>query len=318
MIISPLRQFANEIQKVDFLVDDYLINKNETIFISYRRLSKNNKKYLEKNQLNYLYNLTKFISFQDINRVLPFCLSLLFSCDQKIFILDTALRLIYYYLKWMGFTKNIKIDNLITHCDFGIQSIARNIILKQSGCKTYYYMDTANFGCFFAKKDSHIKYRHNNFGFLYYDYFVSWNDEVSRYFRDSQCRFKNYINLGCFWSEHLRRIEEGKIKSDFKCRVYQQGYREGMKLISVFDSTFHDNSITTYEDGIKFLQGILKLLEDLPNIFVVLKEKKKRNIHQKITDKFREVLDIYNKLENHYRCFCLIKYKGKINLGGER
>ena len=305
MIISPLRQFSNDIQKVDFLIDGVLIKKDESLFISYRPLNKTNKKYMKDNRLDYLDDVNKVIHWKSILSVFPIYLKLLISPGEEDFVLDTGLKLIYCYLGWTGFVNRAKIDKLVTHADFSLQSIARNIILEKHGCKSYYYMDAANFGYVSSKNDSNVKYRHNFFGFLYYDFFISWCDKASKYFEDSYCRFKDYINLGCFWSEHLRLIQEGEIKSDFKNKLYLQGHKDGMELVTVFDSTFHDSFLTTYTDGIKFLEGILKLLDDLPNLFIVLKEKKPRKGHQKFTSKFKEILETYTKLENHKRCYCV-------------
>ena len=305
MIISPPRQFSNSIQKVDFLIDNILIKRDESLFISYKPLNKRFKKYLKDGRLDYLDDVDKVIHWKNILSILPVYFKLLFSFREEDFILDVSLKLIYCYLRWASFINKTKIDKLVTYADFSLQSIARNIILEKHGCKSYYYMDCAGFGYVSSKNDSNVKHRHNCYGFLYYDFFISWCDKASRYFEECHCRFKNYINLGCFWSEHIRLIQKGEIKSNFKNKLYFQGYKEGMKLVTAFDSSFHDSSLTTYTDGIKFLEGILKLLEDLPNLFIVLKEKKPRKSHQKFTSKFKEILEIYTKLENHKRCYCV-------------
>ncbi len=304
MVINPLRQLANKIQKVDFLVDNEIIKKKDVIFLSCKKLNKKSRNYMESNKLNYLDDVDKFISWEEIRNILPAYFLLLTSfLKEDSLVLGTGLKVIYFYLRWKSFAKNIRIKNLVTHCDMGIQSIARNIIFEQYNCKTYHYMDSTNFGCFFIKKGNSYKYRNNFFSFLYYDYFIAWNDMVSGLFKASQCNIRNYLNLGCFWAEHLREIKIGKIKLGFKDKLYKKGYNQQMKLISVFDTTFHDDGITTYDDGIKFLQGILKLLEGLPNIFIVLKEKKSRTYHQKITDRFKDILRFYIELEKHPRCY---------------
>lgn len=304
MISSSSRQFGNSIQKVDFLIDGDKITKGGTVFISNTRLNKKYKEYLQNNGLRYADDLSSCFSGRKIvKNVTPYVFSLMFVLQRDGRIAYTALKLIYFYLRWKGFVDNFEIQKLITHGDFGVQSIARNIILNDQGVKTYYYMDSANFGCFVAKGGGSEKLRHNYFGFLNYDYFVSWSDCVSRYFKDSHSKFKNYVDVGCLWSEHLRLIQEGKIKSDFKNKLYSQGYKEGMKIVSVFDSTFHDSSITTYDDGIEFLEGILKLLDDLPGVFVVIKEKKSRDYHTTMSSRASVILAEYAELENHKRCY---------------
>lgn len=309
MIISPIRQFANRIQSVDFLIDNNYIKKEEVLFVSYQGFVGKQKKYLEAHKLNYAENLDFFISWKDIKKIIPIWFSLLFSFQEDYIVLETGFKATYYYLHWRGFCRKIKVDNLVSYCDFGPQSVARNILLEKQNCKTYYYMDSINFICFLPKENSDIKYRHSYVGFLYYDYFISWNDKVSKWFNSCGGYFKNYLNLGCFWSQHIKEIKEGKIKSDFKNRLYENGYKDGMKLISVFDGGWHDEFVTTYDDGREFLKGILELLNDLTDVFVVIKEKRPRSYHKVFTNKFKDLLEIYDKLENHKRCYCVKKWE---------
>ena len=306
MVINPSRQFTNKIQKIDFLIDNKTIKKEEVIFLSCKKLEEKNILYLKNNGLNYLDDVDRFISGEEIRKILPIYFLLLVNFLKiDSLVLDTGLKAIYFYLRWKSLAKNIEIKNLISFCDMGQQSVARNIILEQGGCKTYYYMDTGNFSCCFAKEGLTNQYRGNAFGFLYYTYFIAWNDISSQYFKGLQCNIENYLNLGCFWAEHLKLIEEGKIASDFREKLHSFGYRKTMKLISVFDSSLNDNFVATYEDGIKFLEGILKLLNDLPNVFIVLKEKMPRNYHKKLSDRYFDIVNLYNRLENHAQCYCI-------------
>ncbi|MDD5356023.1 MAG: polysaccharide biosynthesis PFTS motif protein, partial [Candidatus Omnitrophica bacterium] len=307
MIMFPQRQFANRIQKVDFLIDDALIKKDEVLFMSSMKIPAPYRGYLADNRLDYLDNLEQFISWGGILKMLPVYLSIVFSIRTEPVVLETAMHLLYYYLRWEGVAKNIKIGKVISYCDFGVHPIARNIILNKYGSESYFYMDSINSTYFFSKQNSGHKYKHPLWGFLHYDYFIAWNDDIASYFRESKCTFKHYLNLGCFWSEHLRLIKQGIITSDFKNRLSQHGYREGMKLISVFDSSYNEDSLTTYDDGIVFLKGILKLLDDFPEVFMVIKEKRSITAHKKFisesSSKFLEIRDLYTKLENHPRCY---------------
>lgn len=304
MIISPLRQFANRIQKVDFLIDDITIKKNETIFISYGKLKTEYRKYMEDNELDYIDRIDCLISWADMIKILSKFHVMLRAFYSEGFIVSAGFKLFYFYLRWKGFSGKIKAKNLISYSDFNIQSIARNVVFKKENIKTFYYLDSANFAYVSSKKGTGAKRRHNCFGFLYYDFFISWCEKNSEYFRNSHCNFKKYVNLGCFWAQHLCEIMAGEIKSDFKNQLYGEGYKESLKIVSVFDSSFHDATITTYDDGIMFLKHILKLIDYFPSIFVVLKEKKPRDCHKRFTNKFNEILSVYDEIEKHERCFC--------------
>ena len=98
MIISPLRQFANKIQKVDFLIDNELIKKEDVIFLSYKKMMKNAENYLNNHHLNFFGDIDVFISYRDIKGVLPLYFDLLASPNTNSFVLTASVNLIYYYL----------------------------------------------------------------------------------------------------------------------------------------------------------------------------------------------------------------------------
>lgn len=308
-VISSERQFANKVQKVDFLIDGTIVKKEESIFLVPKKLGDLGKSYLESNGFNYLENLSIFVSFREIKMILPLYLSILNRClHEDILVLETGLKGIYFFAVWDSLLYNVKIEKLITYCDYEVKGIFRNMILKNHGCIVYQYMDSINLGCFFAQKNSNDRCA-SFLGFLYGDYFISWSDMVSDFFKYLHCDFKNYANLGCFWSEHVRLIQEGVIESDFKNIFHKHGYADSMKVISVFDTGLHDDAITSYDDGIKFLNGIKKLLDNFTEIFVVLKEKKKRDYHRDFTHKHDAILAAYEELERHSRCYCVKEWR---------
>lgn len=311
MVISPRRQFGNGTQKISFLIDGVAIKKEETVFISYTKIKRKYVNLLKSNGLAYIDNLSGFLFFgRRLFKAKLSCFPFLLLIKETVLISDISLKLVYHYLIWNNFTDIFHIGALITYCDFGIQTIARNIILKQDNVKTYYYMDSSNFGCFCSKVGSDEKYLHGNFSFLYYDYLISWNRKAIEYFKDCKSEFENYSDFGCLWSEHLRELTMNMAKSELMLQLYESrcvcnDYKDGMKLVAVFDSTFHDDSMTTYQDGIDFLTNILKLLNDLPDIFVVMKEKKSRSYHMAMTSESDKILGVYDKLDSHPRYLSL-------------
>lgn len=303
-IVSP-RQLMNEIQKVDFLVNDNQIKKDEVIFISSKGIPQNGQEYFEKNGFDFVKDVAGFVSLKEGKEILNAYWRLWRSalCGPS-FVTEVALKGLYFYTIWKSLSRHVGIKKLVTYCDYEIKALFRNIIFEQTGCATYLYMDSSNFGCFTAKRETQYEFRHHFLGFLYYDWFISWNDRTTEYFQKSFCVFKNVANLGCFWSEHVRLIREKKLPvSDLKESLRQNGYQEGAPLISVFDSTFHDLSMTTYGDGINFLKGICALIEDLPGAFFIFKEKNPRGYHQTISRHHEEINALYEKLESHPRCY---------------
>lgn len=306
MIVVPERQFANEVRRVDFLIDEEKIKKEEVLFISWKKLSTSNRRYLIQNNLQFVDGLLSKFSANTFLDIIPPSVSLLSKAigyRKKMFILEAALLLLICHAMWEAFKSRYLIDNLITHTDFGVQSVARNILLSKDNTRTWYYIDANNWPNYFTangKDDNICKFGSAHFGYLNYDYLLTWSDEVSDYFKKHRQNIKHYINVGCLWAEHIKEIERGKIKSDFKERVFKLGFKEDHKLVAVFDSTYFDNSITTYEDGIKFLMGILRLLEDISNIFVIFKEKKSRSFVKRYS---RAMIDLLEEIDKHPRCF---------------
>jgi hypothetical protein len=68
--------------------------------------------------------------------------------------------------------------------------------------------------------------------------------------------------------------------------------------VAVFDSTYADGSLTPYSDGLAFVEGLIRLLGDLPNIYLVIKEKKPRQHVGPGADLART----YQTLGSHPRC----------------
>ena len=303
-VVSPNRQLINEIQKVDFLIDDKHLEKDQVVFMSPKGITSQARTYFLNNGLNFVEDITGFISVKEVVEIFSAYRGLLFSAfHAPNFIGETGLKGIYFYAVWKSLSRNISIKKLITHCDYEIKALFRNIIFHQNGCTTYLYMDSSNFGGFVVKKDTNNEFRHHFFGFLLYDWFIAWNQKAIEYFQKSFCQFKGAVNIGCFWSEHVRQIQADiNLVADFKSRLYAGGYREGMSLLSIFDSTYYDYSMTTYKDGIMFLEGLYALINELQDAFFILKEKNLRSYHELISTEHERINALYRQLEAHPRC----------------
>lgn len=299
MIVDPKKQFANKIQKVDFLLDDKQINRENTVFMSYQKLTDSQRSYMDRHGLFFVDNFDLFIYKNSLKKALIYAFFCFIYRSQDVSIFDTYLKLLVAFVRWDGFSRIYKVDNLISHCDFGLQSLCRNVLLKRHNpnAKTWYYMHSIGLDLFEgSRKDANRYYAH---GFLNYDYYVVWSEIVIDFLRAHHQAVDRYISVGCLWSEntidlsaqgsnfnYLKTIEEVK---DFK----------KYKIVSVFDTTFSDDVTRTQANGLQFLRGIEKLLEDLPKIFVIIKKKKGKAVMSKYAP---QILEFYKKLERHPRC----------------
>lgn len=308
IIISPAHQFANKIRKVDFLIDEEKIKKRDVLFIYGKKLSRHHRLYLQEHRLEFCDDLFYKINLKNLKTIIPIAISLLvgtfrFRRRKHIFLIESALSQLVCFAIWKSFQDRYHIENLISHCDFGLQSVVRNTLLSNSDTRTWYYTDAINWVNFFISdknKDNIPLYSHA-LGFLNYDHFVTWSDELISYFKLHHQDIKKYINVGCIWASHIKEIEERKIDSRLLLDVlHSHGFTDRHKLISVFDSTYSDYTITPYEDGINFLQGIYRLLGELPDIFILFKEKKARNFIRRFST---ELVIWLEKLQEHPRCY---------------
>ncbi len=300
-VVSPSREFANDIRGSDFLLDGKGIRRDNTIFVPIVRLSKRDIELLEKKGLTVSNHVgaaphleTKEILFNGVWIMARMVLA-------PAWIARVAANLVSVYWTWTAFLSRYAIEQFITYADFSVRQIGRNILLKRRGVQTWYYLDTENLGALNFTNSESTSRRHQFWGYLYYDKFVAWSQRVVRYHRGHKQKVGEYVAVGCIWSEHIRLLREGEIPSRFRDVLTTEGYSPRQKLIAVFDSGYNNLSHTNYQDGAAFAQAIEKLLEEFSDIFVVWKEKKSRSFHRG-KDTFG-LLSLYGRLSSHPRCY---------------
>jgi len=299
-IVSPLREFANQIRGVGFLLDEEKLRKDNTIFVPLVPLTRR--------QIHELKERGLVVSSDSISTSYDTCrtvqkkgvLVLVLLMFTPLWIGSVAAYLVRDYWIWRGFLRRYAVKKVISHADFGFRHISRNIILKSSGVETWYYVDTENFGGLNFNPGANPR-RHMYWTYLYYDKCVAWSERVIDYYRMHRQAIDQYFAVGCLWSENARDLRESKSTSQLRAYIRSRGLCEKTKILAVFDSTYNNFSRTTYEDGIGFAEGIDKLLEELEDVFVVWKEKKPRWIHKEKGSS--ELIAIYNRMAKHARCY---------------
>ena len=299
--------FYDELRKIDFLLDNKKINKNNTLFCIENDISKDYLKKLEEKNYNKV-QMPKILTKVDTNflneilniKFLYNCIRIsLFSLLEKNFLIKLSPIILYEYLIWKQFFKKYYINNYVTYNEFtGPNPTIRNILLNQNDIKTYLYIHSCHFSYVFPKHSREIEWC-----FLYFDYFISWNNSIIKYLKTYPSFIKKYINNGVLWSEHIRMIMEREFKSNILKELQKKINIKNMKIISIFDTTFGNvNSLINDDDMSLFIEYILKLLNDFPNIIIIFKEKflwkdlMKQNHDAK-------VISLYKKLKSHKRCY---------------
>lgn len=193
--------------------------------------------------------------------------------------------------------EDLSIRHFITHADFGIGHVGRNIALNQVGVQTWYFTDSMNHTLNFGENKKHGGH-HPFWTYLHYDHLVTWSAALAQYFQDHPGSFRQTHVVGCLWSEHIQEKGEARKKTSVG------GFKklDDFFVLSCFDSTYSRNGATAYAEGIAFAQHLLQLADECPDIYIILKEKKNRSIHYTLDPVLGpKLLETYNRMDTHPR-----------------
>lgn len=192
--------------------------------------------------------------------------------------------------------EKVDISHFITHCDFGISHISRNIALNQAGVQTWYFTDSINHFNNFQEDLLVFNRRHPFWTYHCYDNFVTWSAFIADYFKSHPGSFNKTHIVGCFWSEHI--VDKLRVRQ-LKDRISSKEV-DNKFIIAVYDTTYTRNSITSYLEGIAFAEHILRLNDEFDSIHILFKEKKDRNIHSAMDPvNGPKLLNLYNLMSEH-------------------
>jgi len=302
---SPTREMANPVRGIDFLLDGHELKRDNTVFIPIARISREQAKWFQQEGY-YLAGLNTAPPVTDVIRLVWYGLLVVVqTLMNPEWVARVSVYLLSEFGTWTGFSSRYEIKHFVTYCDFGIRHIGRNVLLNRRGVTTWHYTDTANTAAAFSEEDG-CSYRQEQWGYMMYDRFVSWSPWFSRFHQQHHQKIGQYINVGVIWAEHVRLFKEGLIHSDLIAGLKAKGLRPEQRLISVFDSSYHDETLTTYRDGIEFLSGIERLLDDVPELFVIFKEKTPRSLlglYSYDPVELQEMKKILCRLDAHPRCY---------------
>ncbi len=308
-IRNPDYQFKFKTRPVDFLLDGNISNKDNTVFMLLSpAISKDNLDEIRRKNLNMMDCSKPFISSWLVFRgILSYTIKHIFlGLFENNVVLEVNRILLPVFFRWSAILQEISIKHFITLNDEGIDHIGRNILLNKTGAKTWYYAHSASLGYINVPP-----IRHWLWSFLYYDYYVSWNNEMVEYYKLHPQKINNYLSIGCMWSQSIAEIMEGRMPSQLKEEAFTNFERDEFKVVSFFDSSYVPNSYSLLEDGVTFYQCILKLLEEFPDMLAIVKEKKPEETVLKVYESFGGTSDVFyeqykptlDRLRKHPRCY---------------
>jgi polysaccharide biosynthesis PFTS motif protein len=298
-IVAPKRQLRNNSRGPGFLIDNKKITADQVVYTPIVPIDNSQLKILNSYGSNVFEPPKIGRFFSDWKKW--FFLWLL-SFKGKYLLNDNELKIaafaMFTYFKWQYVLKYISFSNFITHCDFSTAHISRNILFKQNNIQTWYFTDAVNFGHAFRESDDQWN-RHPFWTYLYYDHFVTWYDDLADYFAGHPQTFKQSHVVGCLWSSH---VDSGKDNADYMKSLFKDAKSKESFIVAVYPSTYTVKGITSYEEGVCFIEDVYRLVNEIDNVFIVIKEKKEMALHMQLEPVLGQKLtDLYTEMEKHPR-----------------
>ena len=296
-IVSPTRQLADNRRGPEFLIDGDKIKAEEVVLLPLIPLSADQQERMRRLSCDCFDPIQRRGIFSNPAVWLKLAWSALtcrpFSNSEAIRL--SANVLLSYFL-WRRALRQVRFKHLISHCDFSLGHIGRNIALNQAGVQTWYFTDSMNFR--FNYTTSNAAVRHPYWTYMHYDHFVTWHGLLADYFSSHPgVSWQTHI-VGCLWADHApsgpQPVQEAA----------KPVGRAADKLfeIAVFDVTYGRNFTCSYEEGLRFAEDILRLVEANPGLRVALKEKKQRDIHSKLDRLLGpQLVEQYDRMGTHPR-----------------
>ena len=298
-IVGP-RQLRRNSRGPDFLLDYNRIHPKEVVYIPLFALTERQRTLLNKVPGDVYYPPTVGRYFSNSKE----WLALTFIVIRKYLlthyqVVDTACAALFYFFLWKKVTNEIKFKHLVTHSDSGITHIVRNIALNQENTSTWLFTDSSNNTNNFNKNKELQYARHPFRTYLYYDHLVTWSENMKEYYTAHPGKLKNVHVVGCLWSQ---LITKNNVNNDSQLSANLLENKDDRMTIVVFDTTFSNNSFTSYQEGIQYASHLLQLLDENQEIYIVFKEKKDRNIHKLLDSVYGpKLIEIYNMLNENPR-----------------
>jgi hypothetical protein len=308
-VINTLRQLANDVRGVDFIVDGHYVRREETALVSARRPTPDEDRKFRARGLAVCV-VERAFDAATLGRVLRDALALLAPGQGHRWLVAGAWHLVEDHALWTTFASRYRIGTLVTHADHSFRHVSRTLVLRRAGTQSWYYIDSWNYNNLYATTTG-TPYRHWLWAYLCYDVLVSWNRTIVEYFRAHRQHVGRYVAVGCLWAEHVRLIREGALAPEAPARL-RADLGPGQRLVAVFPAWYQDGSVIPPEAGLAFIDDVRRLLDEFPELVVVVKEKHPRWFFVRHPDRHvarafggprgARIYEAYDALERDPRC----------------
>ena len=302
--------FYYKYRRIDFLLDGEKLNADNSLFCIETPVSNEYFRELKENKYNVV-EISRILENMDrgfYQRVLlktfvPYWSRLFVrSFMEESSVIKTTVQILYAYIMWKRFLELYHFKNYVVYNDYSALPTVRNILFAQKGIRTWYYIHSCNdTGVMAPSNNSH--FRDFAYSFMNFDTLLVWGDRMKRYQSSHDGYIREYKDMGCLWSEHVRGVVEKNNGTQLKNSVIKKLNKTPKKIIGVFDTSFGgpENMIKSKEMAL-FFKGIIDLLENNPGFAVVLKNKW---IWNDLIARSPDARTVYKEINAHPRCYAI-------------
>ena len=305
--------FTPKYRSIDFLVNEECPFTDDTLFCIETDISdKYREQFKEKGY--HVVEIRKILKTSGIfsvgayvlSNIVPIWIKSLPSLvSQRPFIVKLFMEIQHKKLLWTTFLKNYSLNHYVTYNDTMAGDTIRNILFDKSGTESWYFIHSIdNFDHYTPKTEGKL-FREVLYSFLCYDHLVVWGDNSEEYYRSCPNDIRHYDKLGCLWSEHVSFVQQHPETNEVLVSVQKHFLAATgtmpKKCIGVYDTTAGGAQMPLQLEDIRaFVDGIVLILETFPEVGVIFKMKNPVEFAQL---HFREIVEIYQKLIRHPRCY---------------
>lgn len=302
--------FYYKYRKINFLLDGDKLNANNTLFCvetpvsgEYARKLDENK-YIAVDMSKLLKNINwKFLKSFFLGTLFPYWarLVVLFFKEERETI-KASTEILFAYITWNRFLELYHFGHYVVYNDFGAFSVVRNILFAEKEIHTWYYIHSCNDIGVMTRSNTN-NFRDYAYSFMNYDTLLVWGDKMKRYQSSHDGYIREYLNIGCLWSEHIRIASEKNEGAKLKEAVVKKLGISPKKIIAVFDTSYggSENLIKSKEIEL-FFEGIIGILDGHPDYAVILKNKWRWDA---LVVKSPDAKIIYRDINAHSRCYVI-------------
>ncbi|MDA2933997.1 polysaccharide biosynthesis PFTS motif protein [Acidobacteria bacterium AH-259-D05] len=179
--------------------------------------------------------------------------------------------LVHNYLIWQEVCHQLKPVAFLAYNDLSAIGVARNIVLRQHGCRSTFYQHSCNTD-FVAGEGWTLN---EAYSYLVFDVIATWGADHSDLFRRHPSVIGDCWEVGCLWSEHARNARENpEIRKYYVNRIEtraQVKLSDFQRIIGVFDTSL--NSLLSHNEIHRFVAGNVELARKMPDTVFLYKPK---------------------------------------------